>query len=256
MAASLGRRLVRDERAKGTTLFVHSGDTLSPSLLSGIDKGAHIIDILNRLGVDIFAPGNHEFDFGPEVFRARMAEATFPVVTNIARQTAASRRTRSTTKSSLSSSIKVGFYGLTTEDTVIVSSPGDISFQPSLDTARPRPRRSARKGPNRRRRRPHAAPVIALRPWLSVIEAILDFARTTRLDTVVVTDPTNAARTRRHGATALVCHISSPGPETSHTTVLSMLHLLVSALAVRLGKSALRRRDLIADLREELDPQD
>ena len=35
-----------------------------------------------------------------------------------------------------------------------------------------------------------------------------------------------------------------------------MLHLLVSALAVRLGKSALRRRDLIADLREELDPQD
>ena len=98
--------------------------------------------------------------------------------------------------------------------------------------------------------------VIALRPWLSVIEAILDFARTTRLDTIVVTDPTNAARTRRHGATALVCHISSPGPETSHTTVLSMLHLLASALAVRLGTSALRRRDLIADLREELDPQD
>ena len=98
--------------------------------------------------------------------------------------------------------------------------------------------------------------VIALRPWLSVIEAILDFARTTRLDTIVVTDPTNAARTRRHGATALVCHISSPGPETSHTTVLSMLQLLISALAVRLGKSALRRRDLIADLREELDPQD
>ena len=53
--------------------------------------------------------------------------------------------------------------------------------------------------------------VIALRPWPKVIDAILDFARTTRLDTIVVTDPTNAARARRHGATPLVCHISTPG---------------------------------------------
>jgi DNA-binding MurR/RpiR family transcriptional regulator len=98
--------------------------------------------------------------------------------------------------------------------------------------------------------------VIALRPWPKVIDAILDFARTTRLDTFVVTDPTSAARARRHGATPLVCHISTPGPEPSHTTVLSMLHLLANALAARLGRAALRRRELITDLREELDPTD
>jgi len=98
--------------------------------------------------------------------------------------------------------------------------------------------------------------VIALRPWPKVIPAILDFARTTRLATIVVTDPTNAARARRHGGTPLICHISTPGPEASHTTVLSMLHLLANALAARLGVVALRRRDLISDLREELDPQD
>ena len=98
--------------------------------------------------------------------------------------------------------------------------------------------------------------VIALRPWLSVIEAILDFARTTRLDTIVVTDPTNAARTRRHGATALVCHISSPArrPRTPRCSRCSTSSRAPSPSAS--AKSALRRRDLIADLREELDPQD
>lgn len=97
--------------------------------------------------------------------------------------------------------------------------------------------------------------LIALRPWPNVIDAILDFAHTTRLATVVVTDPTSAARVRRHGAVPLVCHVSTPGPETSHTTVLSMLHLIAGALSARLGTTALRRRDLIADLREELDPK-
>lgn len=95
--------------------------------------------------------------------------------------------------------------------------------------------------------------VVALRPWPKVIDAILAFARTTRLDAVVVTDPTSAARARRHGATPLICHVSTPGPESSHTTVLSMLHLIAGALAARLGAAALRRRDLIADLREELE---
>jgi len=98
--------------------------------------------------------------------------------------------------------------------------------------------------------------VVALRPWPKLMSSILDFARTTRLSTFVVTDPTNAARARRHGAVPLVCHISTPGPEASHTTVLSMLHLLANALAARLGVIALRRRDLISDLREELDPTD
>ena len=49
--------VVKEERAKGNAFFVHAGDTLSPSLLSGFDKGAHIIDILNRIGPDAMAPG-------------------------------------------------------------------------------------------------------------------------------------------------------------------------------------------------------
>ena len=151
--------LVRDERAKGTTFLVHSGDTLSPSLLSGIDKGAHIIDFLNRLKVDIFTPGNHEFDFGPEVFRARMAEATFPVVTSNVREKDGSQPKNTIDHRIVTvGSVKIGFYGLTTEDTVIVSSPGDIIL-PALARHRQGRGRGAPQGRrrHRRRRRPHAA---------------------------------------------------------------------------------------------------
>ena len=60
-------------------LVTHGGDTMSPSLMSGLDKGAHIIALTNLIRPDVFAPGNHEFDFGKEVFLQRMSEAKFPL---------------------------------------------------------------------------------------------------------------------------------------------------------------------------------
>ena len=69
------------ERARGGDLIVaHAGDTISPSLMSGLDQGAHMIDLLNLVKPDLLVPGNHEFDFGPEVFARRMGEARFPVL--------------------------------------------------------------------------------------------------------------------------------------------------------------------------------
>src|SRR5215212_10368998 len=71
--------VVKAERAKGGhVLFAHGGDTLSPSLMSGVDQGAHIVALTNALKPDIFVPGNHEFDFGKAVFLKRLAEMAFP----------------------------------------------------------------------------------------------------------------------------------------------------------------------------------
>jgi 2',3'-cyclic-nucleotide 2'-phosphodiesterase (5'-nucleotidase family) len=71
---------LKAERANGRhVLIAHAGDAISPSLLSGMDRGAHMIDLLNDLPLDVFVPGNHEFDFGPEIFAERMAEAKFPI---------------------------------------------------------------------------------------------------------------------------------------------------------------------------------
>ena len=72
--------VVKAERAKGGhVVFAHAGDTLSPSLMSGFDRGAHIIALTNLIPPDVFAPGNHEFDFGKATFFQRMGEARFPL---------------------------------------------------------------------------------------------------------------------------------------------------------------------------------
>src|SRR6266446_7895522 len=76
--------VVKAERARaassgGHVIFAHGGDTLSPSLMSGIDRGEHIITLTNLIPPDIFAPGNHEFDFGKAIFLQRMAAAKFPL---------------------------------------------------------------------------------------------------------------------------------------------------------------------------------
>lgn len=129
--------VVRAERAKGPTFFVHSGDTISPSLLSGIDHGAHIIDILNKMKVDVFTPGNHEFDFGPQVFRERMAEATFPIVTSNIREKDGKQPAHTFDHQIVEvKGIRIGFYGMTTEDTPAVSQPGDFTFANSLATGK------------------------------------------------------------------------------------------------------------------------
>src|SRR5262245_17469177 len=75
--------VVKAERAKasatsGHVIFAHGGDTLSPSLMSGIDHGAHIMTLTNLIPPDIFVPGNHEFDFGKANFLQQPAEAKFP----------------------------------------------------------------------------------------------------------------------------------------------------------------------------------
>jgi 5'-nucleotidase / UDP-sugar diphosphatase len=138
--------VVKEERAKGNAFFVHAGDTLSPSLLSGFDKGAHIIDILNRIGPDAMAPGNHEFDLGPDVFRARMAEAKFDVLaTNIVDGNGLPANTKPDKMAEVQG-VKIGFFGLTTEDTPIASSPGDIKFSSTIDTARSKAKDLRAKG--------------------------------------------------------------------------------------------------------------
>lgn len=138
--------VIKEEKAKGNAFFIHAGDTLSPSLLSGFDKGAHIIDILNRMGVDAMAPGNHEFDLGPDAFRARMAEAKFDVLaTNIIDGDGLPANTKPEKMVEVQG-VKIGFFGLTTEDTPIASSPGNIKFASTIDTARSKAKDLRAKG--------------------------------------------------------------------------------------------------------------
>ncbi|MEM6487197.1 MAG: 5'-nucleotidase C-terminal domain-containing protein [Pseudomonadota bacterium] len=122
--------VIAEVRARGGTVLATSGgDSISPSLLSSFDQGAHIIALLNMVGLDAMALGNHEFDFGPDVTRARIAEAEFTVLSNNALEP------DGTLIDGVAESMTievgdhtVGVFGLTTDGTAVKSSPGDITF--------------------------------------------------------------------------------------------------------------------------------
>lgn len=77
--------LKRNLAAAGRTPFlVLAGDFLSPSVASSIFKGEQMVAALNAAGLDLATLGNHEFDFGVDVLRQRMAEARWQwVVSNV-----------------------------------------------------------------------------------------------------------------------------------------------------------------------------
>lgn len=129
---------LKAERAKAKNIIVaHAGDTLSPSLTSSVDKGAHIIDLLNRIGVDVFTPGNHEFDFGEAVFRQRMGEAKFPLLAaNLRDASGRSAPGFADSKIVDVEGVKVGLFGLTDDEAARRSSPGSLKLLPAIETAK------------------------------------------------------------------------------------------------------------------------
>lgn len=58
-----------------------NGDDIASSALSTEFKGRHIVDAFEAGGIAHDTFGNHDFDFGPEVLRRRVAESTFQWVT-------------------------------------------------------------------------------------------------------------------------------------------------------------------------------
>ena len=130
--------VVKAERAKGGhVLLAHGGDTLSPSLMSGIDQGAHIIALTNMLKPDVFVPGNHEFDFGKTNFLKRMAEANFAKFAANMRTTDGQPLPGFKDRDIVTvDGVRIGLTGAAHQDTPRMSSPEDIQFGPAVAAMR------------------------------------------------------------------------------------------------------------------------
>ncbi len=129
--------VIKAERARHDNVLVtFAGDTISPSLLSGFDQGAHMIRLLNRLDLTAMAIGNHEYDFGPEVAKQRFAEARFPILG--ANNIDLDGEIIDGAQASILVDVgrfTVGIFGLTTLGTTVKSSPGGVTFRPVEEVA-------------------------------------------------------------------------------------------------------------------------
>jgi 2',3'-cyclic-nucleotide 2'-phosphodiesterase (5'-nucleotidase family) len=127
--------VVKAERAKSpNVIFTHAGDTLSPSLMSGFDQGEHMISLFNEIALDVFAPGNHEFDFGRDVYLKRMAEAKFPILAANLRDGDGSMLPNHRDGMIIErGGLKIGIAGAALEYTPMMSSPGNLRFGPEIE---------------------------------------------------------------------------------------------------------------------------
>lgn len=148
----------------GNTVLLDAGDVFSGTLYFTQFKGQADIEFMNNIGYDAMTFGNHEFDLNkeqPEVLKNFVTAAKFPFTSaNIDFTTKGSElaelyhnaigtletdETQSTAKDghiypSVIKDVygeKVGIFGLTTEDTVGLSSPGEqISFKDHVESAK------------------------------------------------------------------------------------------------------------------------
>ncbi|WP_193173671.1 bifunctional metallophosphatase/5'-nucleotidase [Nisaea nitritireducens] len=128
----------RVEAEGGQVLLTFGGDMLSPSLLSGFDKGAHMVALANAIGFDAAVLGNHEFDFGPDVLIQRLKEAKYPVLgSNVSYKGKPGFPGAERSRMVTAGEYKIGLLGLTTTDTPSLSSSGpDVGFAPLAETAK------------------------------------------------------------------------------------------------------------------------
>ena len=67
------------EKAGYEVILVDDGDAIQGETLGTLDKGETMVGLLNQAGYDVAIPGNHEFDYGMDVFLelTKKAEYTY-----------------------------------------------------------------------------------------------------------------------------------------------------------------------------------
>jgi 2',3'-cyclic-nucleotide 2'-phosphodiesterase (5'-nucleotidase family) len=138
---------------KPSALLLDAGDVFSGTLYFNEFKGLADLEFMNLAGYDAMTFGNHEFDVGTEVLSNFVKGASFPFVSaNVDFTNDANLKSRYhnglTTDNPAGGQIyngiikvvngeKIGIFGLTTEETPTISSPGDgVVFKNYLTEAR------------------------------------------------------------------------------------------------------------------------
>lgn len=112
-------------------LLVDAGDYLQGNPLVNLNQGKNAVELMKLAGYDAAALGNHEFDFGLEPLRARMAEAAAlpnPMAMLCANVLKADGTPFAVPWTVFTvNGLKIGVFGLTTEDTAVQTNPKNVA---------------------------------------------------------------------------------------------------------------------------------
>jgi 5'-nucleotidase/UDP-sugar diphosphatase len=136
--AEMATLLKRERHSAKHHMTCINGDFLSPSLMSTVTKGTHMVQLFNQLEVDLIVLGNHEFDFGTQNVRDLMACSEFDwLAANCLEANGDYLTGPQQIRLVDCGAFKIGVFGLVTPDTAWLSKADDgVRFRPILETAR------------------------------------------------------------------------------------------------------------------------
>lgn len=130
-------KMLKDKNPNGT-LTLSAGDMFQGSPDSNLLYGKTVVEVMNQIGFDAMALGNHEFDWGTEILKERISQSQFPYL-------AANVLDKSTGKPVdffkpyiilERKGIKIAIIGLATPETAYKASPQIVSAYRFEDPAK------------------------------------------------------------------------------------------------------------------------
>ena len=133
-------RRIRREQGPDNVLLVDGGDTFSDDLLGNLTRGEAVIRLMNSLGYQLMALGNHDYDFGSERTRELDQIADFPMrAANVIDVNTGQPFLGEPTIVFQAAGIRVGFLTLTYHNTGYTGNPKnyhDLEFKDGIEAVR------------------------------------------------------------------------------------------------------------------------
>ena len=127
--ASLAAYINKTKQVSSNFTLIDAGDAMQGNLIGSLSKGKYIIDIMNYLNYDIYAIGNHEFDYGIDELSKRINEFNGDFIScNLSYIGSKENKISKVKPYSIKDYgfAKVGFVGVTTPSTLVSSNPANF----------------------------------------------------------------------------------------------------------------------------------
>ena len=120
------------------TFWLDAGDTLHGMPRINISNGENMIPLLNQAGVDVFVPGNHDFNYGTDQLEKIAKKFKFAVLAANVVKKSNGELLLSPYQIFQRGNIKIGVFGLATPETAYKAAPDrveKVKFENPVETA-------------------------------------------------------------------------------------------------------------------------
>jgi 2',3'-cyclic-nucleotide 2'-phosphodiesterase (5'-nucleotidase family) len=117
------------------TLVIDAGDAIHGTTFATLVNGESVVDVMNKMGYDVMAPGNHEFNYGYKKLLELASKLTFPMISaNV--KAADDSRLFEPYIIKVVDGVKIGIFGLTTPETAYKTHPKNVEGITFTDPAK------------------------------------------------------------------------------------------------------------------------